>query len=191
MIIFWLFSGLLLCAALAFILAPQLRTRREPAGVDRTRLNVGLYQERLHELESRRETGALDTAQFEAARAEAARGLLDDVQRAEPAAGAPLGKAIPRVVALSVPLLALALYFHWGSLDQLMWSRQHRGEPAQSIEKVTARLEALLAERPDSAEGWSLLARAYVAQNRMADAARAFERASELAGSVATRKAQP
>lgn len=182
MISFWLFAGLLLAAALAFILVPQLRAPRRRIDADRTRVNVALYQERLRELEARREVGALDAVQFEAARAEADRGLLDDVQGSESVAGAPLGSGIPLVAALSMPLLALVLYLHWGSLDQLMSVRQHTGQSAQSIEKVITRLEALLAARPESSEGWSLLGRAYMEQQRMSDAVRAFERAANLAG---------
>lgn len=56
------------------------------------------------------------------------------------------------------------------------------GAGSKEMHTVYARLEALLAETPDSAEGWSLLARAYRKQGREADAARASARASTLAG---------
>ncbi|MDY7698708.1 c-type cytochrome biogenesis protein CcmI, partial [Pseudomonas aeruginosa] len=45
MIDFWLAAGLLLLAALAFLLIPLLRGRRAQAEEDRTALNVALYQE--------------------------------------------------------------------------------------------------------------------------------------------------
>lgn len=182
MTIFWLYAGLLFAAALAFILVPQLRFPRRRIDANRTRLNVGLYRERLRELETQHDDGTLDAVQIEAGRVEAARDLLDDAQGPEHTVGAPLSRAIPLVAALSTPLLALVLYLHWGSLDQLMLARQPAGHSAQSIEKITTRLKALLAATPDSAEGWSLLGRAYMAQERMADAARAFERAATLAG---------
>ncbi len=44
MIDFWLAAGLLLLAALAFLLIPLLRGRRAQAEEDRTALNVALYQ---------------------------------------------------------------------------------------------------------------------------------------------------
>ncbi|HCG0370831.1 TPA: c-type cytochrome biogenesis protein CcmI, partial [Pseudomonas aeruginosa] len=47
MIDFWLAAGLLLLAALAFLLTPLLRGRRAQAEEDRTALNVALYQERI------------------------------------------------------------------------------------------------------------------------------------------------
>jgi cytochrome c-type biogenesis protein CcmH len=52
----------------------------------------------------------------------------------------------------------------------------------QSIEEMTARLEQTVKQQPDSAEGWYFLGRTYMAQERAGDAAKAFERAVEIAG---------
>ncbi|MBP0595817.1 c-type cytochrome biogenesis protein CcmI [Paraburkholderia sp. LEh10] len=181
MIAFWLYAGLLFAAALAFILVPQLRHPRRRVDADRTRLNVGLYHDRLHELQEQHRVGALDAAQLDLGRMEAARELLDDTRRAEYAVDFLLGRSIPLAAALSTPLLALALYLHWGSLDQLKLTRQRAAAP--NVEKIAMRQEAAsLAATSDSADGWSSLGRAYMAQGRMSDAARAFERAAALAG---------
>ncbi|MFC7298684.1 MULTISPECIES: c-type cytochrome biogenesis protein CcmI [Oxalobacteraceae] len=182
MITFWLYAGLLLVIALAFILVPQLRLPRGQVDVDRTRANVGLYRERLRDLEIQRDAGTLDAIQLEVGRVEAARNLLDDTRISKHAADTPLGRTIPLIAALSTPLLALMLYLHWGSQDQLMLAREHAGHSARSIEEITTHLEVLLGATPDSVEGWSLLGRAYTKQERMADAAYAFERAATLAG---------
>ncbi|TKR54298.1 c-type cytochrome biogenesis protein CcmI [Allopusillimonas ginsengisoli] len=182
MTVFWLYAGLLFVAALSFILVPQLRRPRGRLDADRSGLNVSLYHERLRELKMQHSAGTLDWMQFEAGRIESARELLHDTQRLERAVGAPLGRIVPLIAALSAPLLGLALYLHWGSLDQVVKARQHPGRSTQSIEKITTHLKTLLAATPDSAEGWSLLGRAYMAENRMTDAANAFERATTLAG---------
>lgn len=182
MIIFWLYAGLLLAAALAFILVPQLRPPRRRVDVNRTQLNVGLYRERLRELETQHSAGTLGAMQFETERMEAARNLLDDAQNLEHIAGTSLGRVIPLVAALSTPLLAVVLYLHWGSLIQSVQPREYQGSSIQSIEQITASLETLLATSPESAEGWSLLGRAYMKEERMVDAAGAFERAATLAG---------
>jgi cytochrome c-type biogenesis protein CcmH len=55
-------------------------------------------------------------------------------------------------------------------------------EQPKSIEEMTARLEASVQSNPDSVEGWYFLGRAYMAQERAADAAMAFERAVGVAG---------
>ncbi len=80
MIDFWLAAGLLLLAALAFLLIPLLRGRRAQAEEDRTALNVALYQERIAELAGQQAAGTLTAEQLENGRAEAARELLADTE---------------------------------------------------------------------------------------------------------------
>lgn len=181
MIDFWLPAGLLLLTALAFLLIPVLRIRKLQAEEDRTALNVTLYQERLQELENQRQAGVLDDAQLEAGRAEAARELLDDTEGVQRRSSV-LGGKIPLVSALLVPVLGVALYLHWGAIDQVEMTRQMAAQQPQSIEEMTARLEQTVKDQPDSAEAWYFLGRTYMAQERANDAAKAFEQAVNLAG---------
>jgi len=55
----------------------------------------------------------------------------------------------------------------------------HSTQTAQ-IEAMVARLAARLKDKPDDAEGWTMLARSYTAQGKFADALPAFKRAMEL-----------
>ena len=181
MIDFWLPAGLLLLTALAFLLIPVLRIRKLQAEEDRTALNVTLYQERLQELETQRQAGVLDDAQMEAGRAEAARELLDDTEGVQRRSSV-LGGKIPLVSALLVPVLGVALYLHWGAVDEVVQTRQLAAAQPQSIEEMTARLEQTVQQQPESAEAWYFLGRTYMAQERAGDAAKAFERAVEIAG---------
>lgn len=181
MIDFWLAAGLLLLVALAFLLIPVLRGRKAQAEEDRTALNVALYQERLAELQAQHEAGTLTEAQLEAGRAEAARELLADTEGAAAARSARLGRALPLLAALLVPAVGLGLYAHWGSSDKVQLAREMREQP-RSLEEMTARLEKAVQAQPDSAEGWYFLGRTYMAQERPADAARAYERAVQIAG---------
>lgn len=178
---FWLAAGLLLLVALGFLLLPVVRGRRAQAEEDRTALNVALYQERLDELEAQFAAGTLSAEQKEAGRAEAARELLADTEGTEPTGRARLGKAVPLVAALLVPLLGYGLYLHWGASDKLELAREFAQQP-KTIEEMTARLEQAVKAQPDSAEGWFFLGRTYMAQNRPAEAAQAFERAVNIAG---------
>lgn len=181
MIAFWLAAGALLLAALAFLLIPLLRGRRAQAEEDRTALNVALYQERIAELDAQHAAGALDTAQLEAGRAEAARELLADAEQAEAGARRALGRWLPLVLAVLVPLAALGLYLHWGASDALKL-REEMATAPKSIEEMTARLETAVKAQPESAEAWYYLGRTYMAQQRASDAAPAFAKAVELAG---------
>lgn len=181
MIDFWLAAGLLLLVALSFLLIPVLRERRAQREEDRTALNVALYQERVAELQSQQAEGVLDAAQMDSGRAEAARELLADTEGVAPTRVSKLGKPLPLLAALLVPVLGLALYLHFGAADKVELTREFAQAP-QSMEEMTRRLERAVAAQPDSAEGLYFLGRTYMAQERPADAAKMFERAANLAG---------
>lgn len=180
MIEFWLCAGLLLLAALAFLLLPVVRGRKAQAEEDRTALNVSLYQERLQELQSQHAAGALDDSQLQAGRDEAARELLADTEGTQgQSRQRALGSKVPLTAALLMPLLAYGLYLHWGAIDDVERARTFAEQP-KTIEEMTARLEAQVKSEPDSAEAWYFLGRTYMAQERAGDAAAAFERAVNL-----------
>ncbi|WP_130911966.1 c-type cytochrome biogenesis protein CcmI [Pseudomonas sp. Sample_9] len=181
MIDFWLAAGLLLLVALSFLLIPVLRERRAQREEDRTALNVALYQERVAELQAQQAEGVLDAAQLDSGRAEAARELLADTEGVAAPRVSRLGKPLPLLAAVLVPVLGLGLYLHFGAADKVELTREFAQAP-QSMEEMTQRLERAVAAQPDSAEGLYFLGRAYMAQDRPADAAKMFERAANLAG---------
>ncbi|MBC8651736.1 c-type cytochrome biogenesis protein CcmI [Pseudomonas sp. MTM4] len=181
MIDFWIGAGLLLLAALAFLLLPVLRGRRLQAEEDRTALNVALYQERLGELTAQQAAGTLTLEQYEMGRADAARELLDDTEGSDAHRSSNLGRAVPLIVAILVPLFGYGLYMHWGASDKLQLTREFAVQPG-SIEEMTARLERAVKAQPESSEAWYFLARTYMSQERPADAAAAYEQVVNLAG---------
>lgn len=181
MIEFWLSAGLLLLAALGFLLIPILRGRLRQQEEDRTALNVALYQERVGELSAQREAGVLDAEQLAKGRDEAARELLADTEGSEPVRQGHLGRALPLLAAVLVPVMGLGLYLHFGAADKVELTREFAQAPA-SMQEMTARLERAVQAQPDSAEGLYFLGRAYMADQRPADAAKTFERAVALAG---------
>lgn len=182
MIEFWLCAGLLLLTALAFLLIPVLRARKVQAEEDRTALNVTLYQERLLDLQGQHDAGALNAEQLANGRDEAARELLADTEGAQAQrTQRTLGGKIPLIAALLMPLLGYGLYQQWGVIDDVERAQAFAQQP-KTIEEMTARLEAAVQNDPKSAESWYFLGRTYMAQERAADAAVAFERAIDVAG---------
>ncbi|WP_439862777.1 c-type cytochrome biogenesis protein CcmI [Pseudomonas antarctica] len=181
MIDFWLAAGLLLLIALSFLLIPVLRGRRAQREEDRTALNVALYQERVAELQVQQDEGVLNNAQLDTGRAEAARELLADTEGVEKPRESRLGKPLPLLAALLVPVLGVALYLHYGASDKVELTREF-SQPPVSMQDMTRRLERAAAAQPDSPEGLYFLGRAYMAQDRPADAAKIFERTVALAG---------
>ena len=181
MIDFWIAAGALLLVALAFLLLPILRGRRAQAEEDRTALNVALYGERLAELTSQHSAGTLTTEQLEAGRADAARELLEDTENSDKPRIAKLGRSVPLIAAVLVPLMGYGLYMYWGASDKVQMARQFSEQP-RTVEEMTAHLEQAVQEQPDSAEAWYFLGRTYMNQERPADAAKAFGRVVEIAG---------
>ncbi|TWI53883.1 cytochrome c-type biogenesis protein CcmH [Pseudomonas duriflava] len=183
MIDFWLAMGLLLLAALGFLLLPVLRKRSSNPEADREVLNVALYQERLEELGQQQATGSLTLEQLEAGRAEAARELLSDTEwSGDSAAARSRGhRAIPIVIALLVPLAGLGGYLHWGSSDKVELTRE-LAQPPRSMEDMLARLERTVQLQPESSQAWYLLGRAYMSQERFSEASKAFGEAVRYAG---------
>ncbi|MGH8465147.1 MAG: c-type cytochrome biogenesis protein CcmI, partial [Pseudomonas sp.] len=146
---FWLAAGLLLLVALSFLLIPVLRGRRAQLEEDRTALNVALYQERVAELTAQQAAGVLDADQLAKGRDEAARELLDDTENAEPQRLGRLGKPLPLLAAVLVPLMGLGLYLHFGASEQVELTQQFAKAP-QSMEEMTTRLERAVEAQPDS-----------------------------------------
>lgn len=177
MIEFWIAAGLLLLVGLAFLLIPVLRGRRAQAEEDRTALNVALYQERLAELSSQRDAAVLSAEQFAAGQAEAARELLADTEGTGSERVSRLGKALPLIAAVLVPVVALGLYMHWGASQQIA---QMQEQP--SITEMRASLEQAVKDNPNSAEAWYFLGRIYMGDGRSAEAAKAYEQAVRVAG---------
>lgn len=178
---FWIAASALLLVALAFLLLPILRGRRAQAEEDRTALNVALYEERLAELTAQHAAGTLSDAQLEAGRSDAARELLEDTENSDSPKIAKLGRSVPLIAAVLVPLVGYGLYMHWGASDKVQMARQFSEQP-RTVEEMTAHLEQAVKEQPDSAEAWYFLGRTYMNQERPADAAKAFARVVELAG---------
>ncbi|HCA65701.1 MAG TPA: c-type cytochrome biogenesis protein CcmI, partial [Pseudomonas sp.] len=136
---FWIAASALLLVALAFLLLPILRGRRAQAEEDRTALNVALYEERLAELTAQHAAGTLSDAQLEAGRSDAARELLEDTENSDSPKIAKLGRSVPLIAAVLVPLVGYGLYMHWGASDKVQMARQFSEQP-RTVEEMTAHL---------------------------------------------------
>ena len=212
MLLFWLLASMMIAAALLLVVPPLLRGRAAgrdaPPGGDGSRdTNVALYRERLAALERERDLGEIDAERYAALREDLERGLLADVDTA-PTGAAPAAPtaAPPRwmaaVVMLMVPACGLAIYAWLGSPHALdprappprvaaggIAPAQPSGEntaggvaPAPDVAAMVDSLAAKLATDPANAEGWLLLARSRVVQERFDEAAIAYGRAHALLG---------
>lgn len=176
---FLIASALLLAASLALLSRPWWQRARNSDN-SRRALNTSIYRDQLDELERDRSSGQLAEADYQEARAEIQRRLLDDA--AEEDAGLTLPSHPKRTLfalLLALPLLALALYAWLGSPAAL--NQAARGDfTQQDIERMVAGLAAKLEKEPDNLQGWAMLARSYKLLRRPDEAARAYEKATPL-----------
>jgi cytochrome c-type biogenesis protein CcmH len=185
--LFWTTAALLLAAALMFVLPPLLKGDEPPARASRRAANARLYREELAQLEGERAAGSLDPAQYEIAKRDIERRLLEDAG-ADDAVASRAGRrarhAAAAAVALALPIVAVLLYSMFGNPRAL----ESSSEPARATHAVTpeqiAALTARLAERlqrsPEDADGWRMLARSLAVLGRYAEAAQAYERLAAI-----------
>ena len=188
MLLFWLLSSILVLAALALVVPSLLRGRaaRHAAPGD---ANVALYRERLEELERERDRGEVDSDRYAALREDLERGLLSDAggREAERAGAGSPSPGMAVAVAVAVPAASLALYLWLGSphgVESRTPSRDTAAmtEDVPSVEAMVASLADRLANDPDDAEGWLLLARSQAILERHDAALAGFRRAHALLG---------
>lgn len=181
---FWLFSALLLVAGIVVVLWPLWQRGRQ-ATVDRTALNVALFEERLAELEGQRGAGEISEEQYQQTRQEASRLLLEDTaeadQRQRPrVAGTP---ALLVVAAILMVPLVLVLYSSWGNPAGLALYRELQERPqVESLEALIDRMERITEVQPQNGEAWFMLGRAYMNAQQPEQAVRAFGLSVERLG---------
>lgn len=178
---FLLAAGLLLLAVLAILLRPLLRKDAATSAVDRRQANLDILRDESRELERSRDEGSLNESDFEQARRELQRRLLEEVEPADPSArtAAPVsgGRRTAIALLIAIPLAAAAGYAALGTPQGLEPAHTQARMSPQEIDALLQRLVDRLKANPDDMQGWVMLARSYKALGRSAEAAEAFGRA--------------
>ena len=178
----------MVAAAVAWVLVPLLRQRRDEV-IDRDRSNVAILRDQLRELDADRSRGAITAEHYTQAKQELERRVLEEVE-GDPGARNAVQRGTPWVAASFagvIPVAAVLLYLAVGSPTALGPQAEPRaagGEhelAREQVEKMVADLAARLENEPENLEGWVMLARSYYVMKRFDDAARAYERAVRLA----------
>ncbi len=188
MTLFWVYAALLTTLALAILVAPLLRNRsKDAASVSREASSLSVFRDQLAELGADLAAGSIDHEQWEAARADLQRGLLEDSGAAEVSKAVPVAHsgAAAVVVALAVPIASVAIYLVLGSPQGLNPNRASASQTQESphelsqgqIESMVVTLAQRLEADPDNVEGWVMLARTYTALGRFKEAADAYAKA--------------
>ncbi|MDP3441197.1 MAG: c-type cytochrome biogenesis protein CcmI [Azonexus sp.] len=188
MTLFAIFAALLLALVAAFILPPLwLGIRSNDQMANRKVANLAIFRDQLAELERENNAGTLAESEFESARLELQRRLLEEVEPEDAAALATpaiAGSSRKTAVALLVlmPILALIGYALLGNTKALD-PTQTAAPPqmtAEQIDGMVAKLAERMQANPDDMKGWLMLARSYKTMGRYEEAAQAYGKAEKL-----------
>ncbi|MBP5997749.1 MAG: c-type cytochrome biogenesis protein CcmI [Azonexus sp.] len=183
---FAIFATLLIVVVAAFILPPLWLGLRAPRGsADRKEANLAIFRDQLLELEREKGEGTLADADFEQAKRELQRRLLEEVEP-EAAAATAASHAPSRRTAIALllllPILALLGYGMLGK-PQALDPAQTSAPPkmtADQINTMVAKLAERMQANPDDMQGWLMLARSYKTMGRYEDAVAAYGKAEKV-----------
>jgi cytochrome c-type biogenesis protein CcmH len=177
-------AAVLLLLAVAIVLRPLLKVGA-PTGVARDKANFEIYRDQFAELENDLKSGVLGSEQFDQAKADLERRVLEEAARpAEGVTGAGRGHGAPIAVGVLIPVAAVLLYLQFGTLEGLDVTPHAAGDvssvTAGQFQEMTEKLAARMRENPNDAEGWMMLGRAYRAMERFDEATDALRKAVAL-----------
>ncbi len=183
-------AGTLLLVAMGMVVfGPRWQRRR--TGVSRAAVNAEVLRQQLNEIERDQARGLLDATEFERARDELRRRLLAEAAPRERAlrlsGGSPQTALI--AVAAVLPLAAIVLYAHFGQPRLVVGSafdvRSVSTASPTNNDRLLPQLEARVAEAPNDARAWVLLARVRMQRDQFEPAADAYARAIDASATVA------
>lgn len=184
MLLFWILAAVMTLGALAFVLVPLLRPR--PAGGPSVvEANLEVLRSQRREIEADIANGTLPAEVRDEALAELVDRAQDDLQAPVAPAGAPARKPWLAAAAagIAVPAIAFGVYLAVGTptaVNPPVASHANGVDDKQIVAMVEA-LAQKVRERPDDAQGWSLLARSMGALGRFDEAVQAYEHLTKIA----------
>ena len=181
----WVVFALLTGLAVFAVLWPL---SRQPATTDARELDVSFYQAQTDEIGRDVSRGVIGPGEAEVARNEAARRLMAASQRA-PRDVRTSSPTVTRAVALAtmlfVPAMTLGLYHYVGKPDlpdEPLEARLKAAPANMDMATAIARIEQHLAQDPNDARGWTVIAPIYVRLGRLDDAQRAYANILRIKG---------
>ena len=183
---FFLFALLLSALTAAFIIPPLWRAHRQASDTtDRKAANLAIFRDQLAELERERAEGSLAEADFEQAKTELQRRLLEEVEPGDgenQAAQTAPARKLAIALALGLPLLGLLGYGVLGN-PRALDATQVAARPPMTqdqIEGMVAKLAERMKANPDDTKGWIMLGRSYKSLGRYDDAVQAYSKAEKV-----------
>jgi cytochrome c-type biogenesis protein CcmH len=188
--VLWVIFAIMTAAALAALLWPVYRRSAPEPGLRDAELAV--YRDQLDEIDRDTARGLIPPEEAQSTRNEVARRMLaaaapPDAEPARSSSGS--GRTALIAALLGIPVVALSTYVTLGRPDLPGQPRSER--LATAVERtdfaaMVAQVEAHLADNPQDAQGWLVLAPTYRGMGRYGDAAQAYARALQIVPATAS-----
>lgn len=185
----WTFfiAVLVLIVLVMAMILPILQSPQTQLKSDKNAERRAIFKAQFEEIAQDKASGLLTEAQYAVAKTELERRLLseigtDTVQQINTAPD----KKLAYGLAILLPLMALAIYQKIGQpkaiFNPTIFSAiEATGATQAQVDTLLAQIKTNLANNPNDAEGWRLLARANASLANFSEALPAFEKASALA----------
>ena len=188
---FWiLVIGLLLLASLILAI-PFIGTGLTTASSDRQQQNISIAREKKSLLEKQLSEGEMSQDEFDEAFLDLQTSLALDLEKTETSVFPKGGKWVTIVVLVTLPLACLSLYFQLGEYRVVkdpglakipVQQLSGQAHADMSAEEMTEVIEQRLRDNPEDAQGWFMLGRTLMAQQKFDQAVTAYRRTYDLVG---------
>lgn len=188
MTIFLIVAALMMAGALMFVLPSLLRKGNgDNQHVLRDEINLSVLRDQMRELDADLAAGSINAVAHEGAKLELERRVVEDVQpKVASAVSLPSKPWSAIMVGLSIPAIAISLYFYLGNPDAFKPAQVAGAQDAapavtaEQIENMVSGLEQKLKNKPDDADGWYMLARSFHVLKKYRESADAYAKLVKL-----------
>lgn len=191
MMSFIISAVVLVVIALLFVI-PTLLKKNQSFSDEYDELNVSIAKDRLKEIKQQRDSGELTEEEFQQQQAELESSLaldLSNSSQAESKSVTGQNRLIPALVALFIPLVAIAVYSQLGDFNAVTGQGiasvsipAGENRPQMSMQEAVVKLEQKLSEDASNPDGWFMLAKTYMVTKQYHKAKAAYEKTIELVG---------
>ena len=189
--IFWIAAIGLLLLALLILVTPLLRAQVTDQADDRQQQNIDIARDKKTTLDFQLAQGELSQEEYDNTLLDLETALALDLENIESSDLQQQGKWAVWLLAGAVPIFSFALYFQLGeygviknpALAQVPAARQVQDQLSDlSVEEIEDIIKQRLRKNPEDAEGWFMLGKTYMAQQKFDKAITAYQRTYDLVG---------
>lgn len=187
---FWIAASALMALVIGLLAWPLLGHRSATRAASRRAINIAIYKDQLAEMGRDRDNGVLAATDYDRAREELDRRVLEDTAEEPTAAVSAPANRLPRTalaLLVAIPLVAVPLYvFLLGTPEALNPQAEASAKGGhdqdmtpERLAKLAAGLAAKLEKEPDP-KGFIMLGRSYKALGRLDEAEKAFAKGGSM-----------